>query len=77
MDAINESDDESYCKYYFADLSEANNAVSANTTRIDLKETWMSFYCHAKQLKNQCNITTSKIDQSATTTTTAAINDIK
>jgi hypothetical protein len=48
LDAINESDDESYCKYYFADLSEANNAVSANTTRIDLKEKRMSFYCHKK-----------------------------
>ena len=51
LDAINESDDESYCKYYFADLSEANNAVSANTTRIDLKEKRMSFYCHKSNQK--------------------------
>ena len=58
LDAINESDDESCCKCYFADLSEANNAVSANATRIDLKEKWMPFYCcHKKQPKSPCNIT--------------------
>ena len=32
LDTINESDDESCSKYYFTDLSEANNAVSANIT---------------------------------------------
>ena len=48
LDAINASDDESRGNHYFVDFSEANNAVSANTTRIDLKEKWMSFYCHKK-----------------------------
>ena len=41
LDTINASDDESCSKCYFADLSKANNAVNANTTRTRLIEKWM------------------------------------
>ena len=48
LDAINASDDESRGNHYLVDLSKANNAVSANTTRIDLIEKLICFYCHKK-----------------------------